>query len=371
MPPWKPPGTPDPHSLLAAGTDPTLLLNALEHEADRRLVAFLDGVLAYRRRPRPPRPPPAPAVWREGTTTLRAPPAPSDGPVVLIVPSLVNRAYILDLAPQRSFIAHLAASGLRPLLLDWDAPGETERAFTLDDYVSGRLERALGVARQLNGGRAPVLLGYCMGGTLAAGLALTTPQPPAALITLAAPWDFHAAASGGLPPDSLWPLLEPVVQALGELPVDLIQMLFAALDPGLVPAKFRRFAGWAEDDPRAIWFIRLEDWLNDGVALAGPLARQCLEDWYGANQPARNQWTLNGHTVDPTKARCPALIVRSTSDRIVPDASAKALGDTWKEADALPLSAGHIGMMAGSHATTSLYQPLTTWLEHHLPTSGA
>ena len=61
----------------------------------------------------------------------------------MFVPSLVNRAYVLDLAPGRSMLRWLAERGIRPVLLDWGWPGAAERSFTLTDYVAGRLERAL------------------------------------------------------------------------------------------------------------------------------------------------------------------------------------------------------------------------------------
>src|SRR3546814_6860749 len=89
---------------------------------------------------------------------------------VLVVPSLINRAYVLDLTAERSLLRWLAAHGLRPLLLDWGRPGAEERDFTLTDYIAGRLERALDALRAEEAA-PPVLLGYCMGGLLALGLA--------------------------------------------------------------------------------------------------------------------------------------------------------------------------------------------------------
>ena len=112
------------------------------------------------------------------------------GPTVLFVPSLVNRAYVLDLAPGHSMLRWLAGQGVRPLLLDWGWPGEVERRFTLTDYVAGRLERAMAAA-----GRASR---RCWSATAwAAPLRSRRPQRRPDLLgglaLLAAPWDFHAA----------------------------------------------------------------------------------------------------------------------------------------------------------------------------------
>ena len=93
---------------------------------------------------------------------------------MLFVPSLVNRAYVLDLLPGGArCCAALAGQGVRPLLLDWGWPGEAERGFTLTDYVAGRLERALAALRA---GGPVVLAGYCMGGLLALAAALRRPD---------------------------------------------------------------------------------------------------------------------------------------------------------------------------------------------------
>ena len=59
----------------------------------------------------------------------------------LVVPSLINQSQVLDLLPGASMLRFLAAGGTRPLLVDWGAPGELERSFTLTDYVAGRLAR--------------------------------------------------------------------------------------------------------------------------------------------------------------------------------------------------------------------------------------
>ena len=80
---------------------------------------------------------------------------PAGGAPVLVVPSLINRAYVLDLLPEASLLRHLVgAPALRPLLLDWGAPGEAERGFGLDDYIAGRLEDAAAAAAEATGARA-------------------------------------------------------------------------------------------------------------------------------------------------------------------------------------------------------------------------
>ena len=68
-------------------------------------------------------------LWRGGAARLLDYGRGAAVPAVLIVPSLINRHYILDLLRERSFVRYLAAQGLRPLVLDWGEPGHDRARF--------------------------------------------------------------------------------------------------------------------------------------------------------------------------------------------------------------------------------------------------
>jgi pimeloyl-ACP methyl ester carboxylesterase len=331
-------------------------------ETLRQDAALIAGIAAYRRHPFRRDLADPPAIWVEGGSRLLDYGRAGNLPVVF-VPSLVNRAYVLDLAPGHSLLRWLAARGIRPLLLDWGWPEDTERRFTLTDYVAGRLERALGAAKAL-AGAAPVLAGYCMGGTLAVAAAARRPDLVRGLALLATPWDFHAGqAERAAQAAALLPLMEPALAFAGTLPVDMIQVLFAMLDPFGVTEKYRAFAAVPPDSPRAALFVALEDWLNDGVPLAAPVARECLGDWYGRNAPALGDWMVAGLPVDPTRLALPTFVAAPARDRIVPPESSRPLASLIPGAVLHEPRAGHIGMTAGSTAERVLWQPLLDWLE--------
>jgi poly(3-hydroxyalkanoate) synthetase len=325
-------------------------------ETLRQDRALLAGIAAYRRHPWQRDLPDPPVLWAEGETRLLD--YGGAGPTVLFVPSLVNRAYVLDLAPGNSLLRWLAGQGVRALLLDWGWPGETERHFTLTDYIAGRLERAL----LATGGRV-VLAGYCMGGLLALAAAQRRPDLVTALALLATPWDFHAAdAAQAATLAGVLPLLEPMLAFGGALPVDALQVLFALLDPYGIAAKYRGFAALDPTSARARLFVALEDWLNDGVPLAAPVARECLDGWYGRNTPARLHWRVAGLPVDPGRLRLPCFVAVPGRDRIVPPESALPLAALIEGAVLHQPGAGHIGMAAGSTAETALWRPLRAWI---------
>lgn len=320
---------------------------------------FLAGIAAYRRHPYQRAVEDPPTTWQEGGSRLLDYAPGRDGPAVLVVPSLINRATILDLMPGKSLMRYLAASGLHALLLDWGEPGPLERRFTLTDYIAGRLERAL-----IAIGRPVILVGYCMGGLLALAAAQRRPDLVRALALLATPWDFHAPD-----PDRAkalartLPALEPAMAPTGALATDLLQMLFACLAPFETPAKYRHFAKLDQTGAAAQLFVALEDWLNDGIPLAAPVARTCLSEWYGENTTARGLWAVAGATVDPAAIAQPSFVAIPNRDRIVPPESALALAKSLPAAVIHRPAAGHVGMAAGRRAETELWRPLRHWCE--------
>ncbi len=320
-------------------------------------AALLAGVAAYRRHPWQRDMDDPPVVWREGSTRLLDY-GPADGAPLLVVPSLVNRAYVLDLLPDHSMLRFLAAQGIRPLLLDWGYPGDLERGFTLSDYIAGRLERALeSLARPV------ALAGYCMGGLMAVAAAQRRPDLVRRLVLLASPWDFWAeGAQQARDLAALLPALEPALAQSGALAVDMLQVLFSLLDPGSVATKYRDFGRQDQGAARARMFVAMEDWLNDGVPLAAPVARETLAGWYGRNAPAAGNWRVLGLPVRPEAVRVPSFVAAPGRDRIVPPGSARALAAAIPGAVLHGPRAGHIGMVAGSTARAALWEPLVGWL---------
>lgn len=339
------------------------LTGAVEAEARRRIGLFLLGVERYRSHPYRRADPGRVVAWQEGTTRLLECKAEADGPTppIILIPSLINRSYILDLMPTHSLAGFLASRGHRVFLVDWGAPGAGERAFGLDAYI-GRLARALAAAAG-TAGRPVAAVGYCMGGVLALAAALRVRRHVSALAFLATPWDFHAER-----PDqaralaALLPTLEMQAGHGGTLSVDTLQALFSALDPMM---SFRKFADFASVDPEAEAarrFVALEDWLNDGVPLAAPVMRETIGGWYGRNEPAAGRWRPGGQPVDPTAWDGPALTVIPGGDRIVPPGSAAALAEALPGDAVLRPPLGHIGMVTARRAPRLVWDPLQTFL---------
>lgn len=361
--PWKPEIAPRA-AALAAALDDTIFPDftaAVEAELLRRAGQLIDGIERYRDHPYRRTLAEPPAIWQSGTTRL-IDYRPEGGRPVLVVPSLINRAHILDLTAELSLMRFLAGRGVRPLLVDWSAPGEEERNFDLTAYIAGRLEQALDAAIAVAG--APVaVLGYCMGGLLALALALRRRRDVSRLAVMATPWDFQTGNPGFA--RFMAGLAEPIAAAfapIGQIPTDILQTLFFLADPHLANRKFRRFAGLETQSAEAENFVATEDWLNDGVPLALPVARECFSGWYGANTPLRGDWRVAGVKIEPARLAVPALVVVPARDKLVPPASALALAAALPDAVVSTPDLGHVGLVVGRQASASVWTPLGEWL---------
>ncbi|MBI3420144.1 MAG: alpha/beta fold hydrolase [Proteobacteria bacterium] len=334
------------------------LKETAEKLATEKYQSFLAGVDRYRHSTFRRALEPPPVLWREGTTRLLD--FGGKGETVLVIPSLINRYHVLDLDKAQSFARALKARGFRPLVLDWNTPGKKERGFMLDQYIK-RAGKALDLAHKENKG--PVaMIGYCMGGLLAAALAQLSPGKTKSLMFLATPWDFHADGLAKERMEQVLAQLGPSLEKWNEMPADVLQAFFILLQPFAVIEKFCRFAALDKKSPTARSFVILEDWVNDGVPLAKKVAQECLQGWYVENSPALGQWKVMGECIRPAKLDIPSLHVIPNRDKIVPPASAQALAKSMKDAKILNPVFGHVSMVAHEAAKDRLWPQLFDWL---------
>lgn len=289
-----------------------------------------------------------PVIARAGRASVRD--FGRDGPAVLFVPSLINPPDVLDLDAERSLLRWLATQGLRPLLVDWGAPTADEHDLSMAGHIETMLLPLIDAV-----GVPVALAGYCLGGTMA--LAAAALRPVTALALLATPWRFAAypdKTRAAL--DELWQAGEPATETLGLLPMEILQAAFWRLDPKRTIAKYEAHGSRAPDDPAARSFVRLEDWANDGPPLTRGAARELFIDLFTHDLPGNGLWRVGGTLIDPAKLAMPVLEIASTTDHIVPAATTPGIGKR------IDLSLGHVGMIVGGRAKSSLWEPLARWL---------
>ncbi len=333
---------------------PSLLGPALAQAASANLSKLLAGIERYQRHPYQRDLIEPDTIWAEGSTRILdyGGSNKNGGPLALFVPSLINRAHILDLDKKRSLMRWLKTQGIHPLLLDWGAPTNFEKEYDAAAYTA-RLERAV---KHIN--KKLHLIGYCMGGNMALAAACNNAAPFKSLTLLATPWDFHVddSKAAALRSTALYKMWRPGCEAMGELPIDLIQTLFTLIDPLGPQQKFMRFAD-LNDATEAESFVALEDWLNDGIPLTLGVADDCLLEWYGHNALAKGKW------IKPETLQLPTLVMIPEQDKIVPPASAEALATALPQCMRRRVPLGHVGMIVSRHAKQHVWEPLAEWLK--------
>ncbi len=304
----------------------------------------LAGLRAYESAERPAAPAPMPEVARVGGACLRD--HGGDGPPAILIPSLIHPPRILDLDDQVSLAVAVARMGRRALLLDWGAASARAEL-----SVAGHVEELLlPLLRTIEGPTA--LIGYCLGGTMAIAAANLIPCDRVA--TLACPWNFSGypdASRASL--NDMWRHSRDAAQALGALPMEVLQAAFWSLDPQRTVRKFAEFGSLAPESAEARRFVALEDWANEGEPLPFPAARELIEDVFARDAPGGGEWRVGGPVVSDA-IDAPLLNLLAAKDLIAPPATAPS-------GTAIAIASGHVGMVVGS-ARKALHAALRDFL---------
>ncbi len=282
------------------------------------------------------------------------------GTPVFLVPSLINRHYVLDLMPGKSFAEWLIGQGFDVWIVDWGTPTREDRWVDLDDYCDRYLHRCIARIKRETGADGVHLLGYCLGGTLAVIHAALYPDDVKSLLTLAAPVDFED--DGML---AAWSKLETfelttVIEAFGNMPWPLMQLGFHLMQPTLNLNKLVYVLDRAWDDQFLDGFFAIETWGNDNVSFPGEAFIRYITELYRENRLLHGTFHVGGRRVDLSNLSMPLLSVSFEHDNIVSKKSATALLDLVppENAEGLHLRGGHVGAVVSSKASERLWPAL-------------
>jgi len=329
----------------------------------------LDSIAAlWRRVPKGPPPvgaTPHTVVWSENKWCLRrfAPAVQRHATPIVMVPSLINRWYVLDLGPERSLIEWLVAQGFTVYCIDWGTPTAEDRYLTWDDIAGRYVGRAVRLAARASATGTAHVLGYCLGGTLATTYVAAFPEHVASLLALAAPIDFDHA--GIMATWTRTPTFDvaALLDAFGNVPWPLMQASFQLLKPTLAASKVTMLLDRAWDDEFLEGFLVTERWGTDNVSFPGACYVQYIEQLYRQNRLVRGGFTLCGRPAELAQIRVPLLALAFSDDHIVPRDSAAALVDRVASADKqlVVQSGGHVGAVVSRKAADRLWPVLANF----------
>jgi polyhydroxyalkanoate synthase subunit PhaC len=316
-------------------------------------------------------PTPRDTVFRDGPASLYhfrrpegAPAAP--GLPLLIVPSMINRWYVLDLRKGSSFVEALNHAGHDVYLLDWGIPRDEDRYLTWDDALD-RLDRMVRRVKRL--ARAPKVgvLGYCMGATLSGIYTALHPENVAALVNLAGPFDFHKSGLLGHLVQPGW-FNPEAVAAAGNVSPQQMQSGFSALRPSLELSKAVNVLDRAHNKSAMNSFYAMETWGKDNIPFPAAAYRTYITELYQQNLLMKGEHRVKGERVDLGRITCPVMVIGADRDTICPLPAAKALLDASGSTDTkvLQVPGGHVGAVVGSRASHDLYPATAAWLRERL-----
>ena len=324
-------------------------------------------------------PTPKDAILRDGTATLyrfrsSANAAPAGAAPLLLVPSMINRWYVLDLKPGGSVAGALVDGGIDTYLLDWGIANDEDRHLSWEEVLE-RLARAARKVRRETGAKKIGLLGYCMGATLSTIHAALHPDEVAALVNLAGPIDFSKGGFLRHMVDPKWFDVDAIADA-GNMTAQAMQSGFQALRPTQNLAKLVNYVDKMHDPAARESFDILDEWASDNIPFPAEAYRRYIRDIYQGNQLVQGTHHIGGKRVDLGAIRCPVLTITADRDTIVPTEAAMALAElsNASEKEHLTVPGGHVGAVVGSRAAKFLYPAMSTWLRHVLaprPTAAA
>lgn len=330
-----------------------------------RIGEMLSGIEKWQAHPYTRNVDDPPVIWTQHNTRLLD--YGGAGPVVLVIPSLINKSYILDLMEELSFLRALRQAGLHPVLLDW---GDAAPGRSITDIMQATLLPAANMLIERYGDIS--VLGYCMGGTMSLALTAHMPQRIQRLALLGTPWKFSESDGETGRIRDLFQrghremtemFLQHSLRASPVTPSAFFQFLFAMIAPMQAIRKFRRFNEMDQDSATAKRFVAVEEWISDPVDLPSQATEELIVNWFLGDETGRGKWAPFGEAVNPKAIATPTLILTGDRDHIAPPRTSTCLADIMPHAVHTATDTGHVGLIVGSNSGATVIPALADFLQ--------
>jgi len=282
---------------------------------------------------------------------------------ILVVYSLINRHYILDLLPKVSVVRSLLNQGFDIYATDWGTPVSYDKNMTLENYTHEYIEKAVNKIKEITGVEKVSIFGYCWGGIFALIYSAIHPETVQNLILHAAPIDFKQS-------DTViekWTKsidAEKLVDTLGNVPGPILNFSFFFRNPVEVFLKYFRYFS----EPRSLEeiqeFFAIETWLYDSKPIIGGVYKEIVNNIYKKNLLIQNKLKVGAKIVDLQKITMPVLNILGLKDDLVPSASSRSLmcDIPSKDKQLIEYPTGHVGLCINPSAHKELWPEVGRWI---------
>ncbi len=239
---------------------------------------------------------------------------------LLIVPPWINKFYVLDLNPEKSFVRFCVENGLTVFVISWVNPDARHASKSFEDYIREGVFEALDAIHTATGERKVTAIGYCVGGTLLSiALALMAAKgddriDSATLFTTQV--DFTDAGDLKLFVDSARiGALEEKMRQTGYLEGAKMASAFNMLRPNeLIWGYFvNNYLKGKEPMP-----FDLLTWNSDSTRMPAANHSFYLRNCYLDNTLARGEMDMAGHRLDLKDVKIPIYDLAAREDHIAP-----------------------------------------------------
>jgi polyhydroxyalkanoate synthase len=239
---------------------------------------------------------------------------------IMIVPPWINKYYILDLVPQKSFIRWLVDQGITVFVVSWINPGKELGHKTFESYMHEGILEPLAVVQRLTDQTKTNVMGYCVGGTLLgatlAYMAAIGDRRFNSASFLAAQVDFSQA--GDLMvfiDDTQIKALEAMMAEHGYLDGSRMAAVFNMLRPKdlIWPYVVNNYLLGKQPFPFDLLY-----WNSDTTRMPPANHSFYLREFYQNNRLAKGEMTLGGIKLDLSKITLPVYELATREDHIAP-----------------------------------------------------
>jgi polyhydroxyalkanoate synthase len=284
---------------------------------------------------------------------------------ILFVYALINRSYILDLQPDKSWIRNLLGQGFDIYLIDWKTPAQVDKYVSFDDYVNEYLDDCVEFVRTKTSVNKITLHGYCMGATMSAIYSTVHEDKIRNLATIAPVIDSNQDTtvlgnfSRHLDADRMF-------NSIGNLPSEQLYALFSTLKPFKQGVnKYFNLVENIDNEEFVQNFLRVEKWLYDTPPIAGETFRQWITDIYQRNLLVANEMKIGNEIIDLSKIKIPLLNIVAEEDHLVSPQCSASLNDAVSSLDKrlMRFHTGHVGLIASSYSQNNVLPKVGQWIK--------
>jgi polyhydroxyalkanoate synthase len=239
---------------------------------------------------------------------------------LLIVPPWINKFYILDLRPEKSFIKWCVDQGITVFVISWVNPDKTLGAKTWEDYMKEGPLTAMDVIERATGEGKVHTMGYCVGGTMLATtlawLAEKQRQRVASATFLAAQVDFsHAGDLLVFVDEGQISALERDMQESGVLEGNKMAMAFNMLRSNDLIWSYV-VSNYLKGQPPSAF--DLLHWNSDATRMPAANHSYYLRNCYLENRLTSGSMVLENTLLDLGKVKVPVYNLATREDHIAP-----------------------------------------------------